>query len=53
VREKNVRINGMAVPFLGKLLAQVAESGAAIEYVNMPVDADFNTGGIAPVAQVF
>jgi hypothetical protein len=43
----------MAIPLLGKLLAQVAESGAAVEYVNVPVDADFNTGGIAPVTQVF
>jgi hypothetical protein len=53
VRKKNVRVDGVAVSFLGKLLAQVAESGAAIENINVPVDADFNTGGIAPVTQVF
>ena len=53
VRKKNVRVDWVAVPFLGKLLAQVAESGAAIENINVPVDADFNTGGIAPVTQVF
>jgi len=58
VRKKNVRVDRMAVPaissvLLGELLAQVAESGAAIENINVPVDADFNTGGIAPVTQVF
>ena len=53
VRKKNVRVDRVAIPFLGKLLAQVAESGAAIENVNVPVDADFNTRGIAPVTQVF
>ena len=53
VRKKNVRVDWVAVPFLGKLLAQVAESGAAIENINVPVDADFNTGGIAAVTQVF
>jgi len=58
VRKKNVRVDRMAVPaissvLLGELLAQVAESGAAIENINVPVDADFNTGGIAPVTQIF
>jgi hypothetical protein len=48
----------MAVPAIssvlqGELFAQVPESGAAIENINVPVDADFNTGGIAPVTQVF
>ena len=53
MRKKNVRVDGMAVSFLRELLAQVAESGAAIENINVPIDADFNTGGIAPVTQVF
>jgi hypothetical protein len=48
-----VRVDGITIPFLGELLAQVAESGAAIENVNVPIDADFNTGGIAAVTQVF
>jgi len=58
VREKNVRVDRMAAlaisrVLLGKLFAQVAESGAAIENINVPVNADFNTGGITAVTQVF
>ena len=58
VREKNVRVDGMAVlsissVLLGKLFAQVAESSAAIKNVDVPIYADFNTGGIAAVTQIF
>ena len=53
VRKKNVRVDGVAIPFLGEMLAQVAESGAAIKNVDVPIYADFNTGGISAVTQVF
>jgi hypothetical protein len=48
-----MRVDGVAVSFLRELLAQVAETGAAIENINVPIDANFNTGGIAAVTQVF
>ena len=58
VREKNVRVDRVTVPaipsvLLGKLFAQVAESSAAIKNVDVPIYADFNTGGIAAVTQIF
>src|SRR5882724_1841673 len=58
VGKKNVRVDGMAVLpvyslFQGQLFAQVAKSSAAVKYVNVPVDAHLNTGGIATVTQVF
>jgi hypothetical protein len=53
VRKKDVCVDGVTVSLLRELFAQVAESGAAIENVNVPIDADFNTGSIAAVTQVF
>jgi len=62
VREKNMCVDGMLcasvvcflrVLFLRELLAQVAESGAAVKDVDVPVDAHLNAGGIAAIAHVF
>ena len=43
----------MPIGLLGHLLAQIAEPGAAVKHVDMPVDAYFYAGGIASIAQVF
>jgi hypothetical protein len=48
-----VAVLAISSVLLRELLAQVAESGAAVENVDVPIDADFNTGGIAAVTQVF
>jgi len=53
VGKKNVRVDGMAVLFVRKLFAQVSEAGAAVEDIDVPVDAHLNTGGIAAITQVF
>ena len=62
VREKNVcgdRVLSASVVcvlrglLLDQLFAQIAEAGAAIENINVPVDTHLNTGGIAPITQVF
>jgi len=62
VREKNVRgdrvfsasvLRVLRALFLDKLFAQIAKAGAAIKDINVPVDAHLNTGGIAPITQVF
>jgi hypothetical protein len=58
VGKENMGVDWVAVLAIssvlqGELLAQIAESGATIKNVDVPVDADFNTGGIAAVTQVF
>jgi len=58
VGEKNVRVDGLPAfaayrVFLRELFAQVSETGAAVEDIDVPVDAHLNTGGIAAVTQVF
>src|SRR6266404_7355428 len=51
--EKDVRVNGTVLVFLDQLLAQIAEAGAAVENIDLPVDADLNAGGIASISQIF
>src|SRR6266404_6152993 len=51
--KKNVRVNGTVLVLLDQLLAQIAEAGAAVENIDLPVDADLNAGGIASVSQIF
>ena len=52
VREKDVRVRGRSVLFHLQLFAQVAESSAAIEDVDMPIQADFNTGRVTAITQI-
>src|SRR5437867_2478091 len=51
--KKNVRVNGTVLMFLHELLAQVPEAGAAVEDIDLPVDADLNAGGVPSISQIF
>ena len=53
VRQKNVSVDGSILMLGVKLLAQITKAGAAIENIDLAVDAHFNAGGITPVAQIF
>jgi hypothetical protein len=46
-------VNGTVLVFLHELLAQIPEAGAAVEDIDLPVDADLNAGGVPSVSQIF
>src|SRR5262249_27373026 len=52
VGKKNMRRQRRSAGLLLQVLAQDAEPGAAIQNVNVSVDTDFDTGGIASIAQI-
>ena len=52
VGKKDVSINRIGTTLGHQALAQVAESGAAIEDINMIIDPDFNAGGIAAIPHI-
>src|SRR5262249_10326727 len=43
---------GSTVGFSLQMLAEITEPGSAVEDVDVPVDAHFHTGSVAPVAQI-
>src|SRR5579872_5694781 len=51
--KKDVRMHRLFAVFLQQLFAQIPESGAAVEDIDLPVDTDFDAGGVAPISQVF
>src|SRR5215471_7981331 len=53
VRKENVRADGAAVGLLHQLLSQIAKTGAAVENEDASVQAHFDAGGIASIAQIF
>src|SRR5437868_12644382 len=52
VRDEDVRVKGFSGELLAELLAEVAESGSAIQYVDVTVDPHFDAGSVAAVAHV-
>jgi hypothetical protein len=52
VGKKNMCAHRVPVGFLDQLLAQIAKAGAAVEDVDVAVEAYFYTGSIASVAQI-
>ena len=48
-----MRRERMPIGFLRQLFAQVAKPGATVKHVDMSIDAYFDAGGIASIAQVF
>ena len=53
VGDEDVRKNLAAYELLPELLAESAESGPAVEDIEVVAESNLDTGGIAPVAQVF
>src|SRR5262249_55352899 len=53
VGEEDVGVERLAIGFLLQLLTQIAETGATVEDVDVPVDTYFHAGSIAPITQVF
>jgi hypothetical protein len=51
--EENMRVNGAVLVLLNELFPQIPEAGAAVENIDLPVDTNFNAGGIASVSQIF
>ncbi len=52
MRNENVGVNSFALGFPLELLTQRAESGAAVEDVEIVTQASFDAGGVSSIAQV-